>query len=309
MVTKSFVNQKTEVLVDEIDLENPFVCLRPFSMQRLDHFDLSFDSFGVLVPVLLFKENDRLMVVDGFKRVSYCFKNNITSVSAIVFEDIQSLYSCLSIFHPFYFQSPPIQALLLSVGFTFSLSRSDLKQTAVTLFDASIQDQLLQDYLKISSLREEYLLFIFRKQWSLKQCRSLLVYPSCILDLFSSSLDSFSASNLRICLDLAFDLYRNDESILDLLDKKFFSQKDFSVESLTSFLWSQKYPRLSLAQRPLKRLQKSLLNQGLHIGFDETLEKKEFILRHSFQSFEDIDDFLSFFDQNRPKMKEFLKFL
>ncbi len=251
----------------------------------------SFDSLGILYPIIVYKDNKgRLQLVDGKKRVQHANQNRTDKIRATVLAentpvtDIIVLILCN--------KRQDIEASTINkiqfLHFASSLNAPEpwLLHTLCIPFEFKPHSDFLQECERINNLPRELKLFCHDKKFSLKQVLNLSYHPLDLLmqiikwkstiQLTASILDEI-ASNLKDYLKLHrkdINDFLSGSEINEILESSL-SPRD-KTDKIRKYIYMMRYPVLSETNDKIGSVIEDLnLPGNISINWDRSLENKK----------------------------------
>jgi len=277
-----------DVLVDDsrFSLED---YLFPFAPEQTCHIT-SFDAFGILDPIILFKDDEkRLHLVDGLKRVQFAILNKERMIRATVLPpstpvtNLITLILCNKRYEIEYSTINKIQFIY----FATSLNAPErwVLQSLCIPFEFKPHRDIFRECERIYNLPKELKLFCHDKKFSHKQLLNLTYHPKdllsqlikwkSILQFTASTLDEI-ASNLKNYLkreNKKIGDFLSEPDILELFDSSLGPRE--KTEKLRHLIHLKQFPVLSDKNAKIQKAVDALkLPKGLQVSWDNTLENK-----------------------------------
>lgn len=253
----------------------------------LDALGASLESFGVLSPLVV---DGSMELVDGFKRLAWARMKRVETVPVIELPDGAAPEDILPIVLNETAKeaqaSPASKARFIAFAKKAGAGDEVVRNSIMPILGLEPSGKLMRRLEAVSRLPEEVLGFLDEKRFSLKQCYSLTMYPSDLLDLVFSWREklSLTASLLEEFL----------ESLKDYLGASGLSPRDLPDDGeIAAILYSDtsahertrrlrerirrlRYPTITEVNRDLEKIKKAMnLPRNVDVRWDASLERKE----------------------------------
>jgi hypothetical protein len=250
----------------------------------------SFDTLGILYPVIVYKDaKSQLHLVDGKRRIQFAKEKKETMIRATVLPEttpIMDIITLLFCNRKYEIESSVMNKIQFII-FTASLNAQEswILQSLCIPFEFKPYGSFLNECEQINNLPKDLKLFCHEKKFSLKQLLNLTYYPvdllkqilkwKSVLQLTASTMDEI-ASNLKDYLKLhnkTISDFILETDVREILDSSL-SPRD-KTERFRQFLYIKRFPTLSVMNdRIEKTVGKLDLPGEIRINWDKTLENK-----------------------------------
>jgi len=302
--------------IEEIDTSELFATEQPYAfsllLKRLGLWDEtwpfnSFQATGLLSPVLVqkvFNKREKILLVDGFKRIEWARATQISTVSCLVIpEDIPLADVCALVLgaQKLWINTPALKALFLRFLLNLEVPRETILNRFMPLLGLGPAESLFRKYLKIAAMPETVLLFCHEKRFSMKRCLNLVHHKKGLLETFFSR-----TRGLHLSASLAEELLDNINDILKregMSPEQFFEAKDVrrvldqntdarvKASSFRQLIRRLKFPVLTEIEKDMNQIHKRFLAGGrFNVNWDRALENRQL---HINTAIKDTDEFRS----------------
>ena len=272
---------------------------------NLDQLKDSLDSVGFIYPLIGWRYNTSILLIDGFKRFHLA---KTWSLAELPFILLPHEYSMLDVIKFRYYnikhENSELNALqkvsIYSLLKTTKLSKIKLDEWIRKL--NLIHEEKLLGLMNWPKVAKKY---IYDYNVSLKQVRCFINHDSkTVQEIFSIGV----SLNIRIVeltkiYELVSEIALNeDTTIISVLNKKSIAailnnkhiNRNQKIVQLKKILYEWRYPIISKYQHELANLLKTLsFKNNTHISFDNSFEKPEIVLSVKLQNEKDLRDLIS----------------
>lgn len=260
-----------------------------FAPEQTCHIN-SFDAFGILDPIIVYKENKKqLHLVDGMKRIQFAILNKERIIRATVLPeatpvtDLITLILCNKRYEIEFSTINKIQFIYFAVS--LNAPEAWILNSLCMPFELKTNRDFFRECERIYNLPKELKLFCHDKKFSLKQMLNLTYHPKdllvqlikwkSVLQLTASTLDEI-ASNLKDYLkreNKKIGDFLSEPDIQELFDSSFSPRE--KTEKLRQLIHLKQFPILSDKNSKIQKNVAALkLPKGIDVNWDRTLENK-----------------------------------
>ncbi len=281
------------VHINDILLDDSKFSLRDYlyasAPDRTCHIN-SFDSLGILYPVILYKDsNAQLHMVDGMKRVQHALQNEETTIRAMILPEptpVTDLVVLILCNKRHVIASSAINRIQF-VYFANSLNAPEswILQSLCIPFEFKPHSDFFRECDRIHNMPGELKLFCHEKKFSYKQLLNLSYHPRELinrliqwkssLQLTASTLDEI-ASNLKSYLKrehMTIDDFLADPDVQEIFDSSLSPRE--KTERLRRAIHIKQFPVLSETNaRITKTIEELHLPGEIRATWDSSLENK-----------------------------------
>lgn len=297
------MNQKIEYLkLSNISDDKKFN-LNPYS--GIDTLKQSISAIGILYPLLVWKCEDEIILVDGFKRFQIAKNSNYNELPFIMLLSDYTLTDIIKIrYYNLRHGNVDLNALqkisIFKIVEECDISKEEISNW-VKILNLSNLDKLPQ-LLNWPDIAQEY---VYIYNVSIKQLRFYLGFDTeTIIAIFSfAKLLSIRIVELNRIVEMISEIALNDDlSILSILkDDNITSitnddqlNRNQKVLKLKNVLFVRRYPAISEYKKRLNdQLRKLSFEENTQIHYDPSFEKAEIILSSTIRNVSDLNKLVS----------------
>lgn len=252
--------------------------------------DRSFEEFGVLTPVTVFRDDeDRYHLIDGFKRIRFARNADIPAIEAVVLPGttLTEEIVAMILYHRWAIIRESVINKVQFVSFAVASGSSDewIIQYLCMPLELKPHRSFLAECERVHGLPQEVKRFCHEKRFSLKQVLNLTYYPEDLLRqlmLWRPKL-KFSASALdEIASNLKDYLRSVQGGMYDFIaepEVKNIIESDLSprerTQKIRAFVSRKRFPVLTDVNENIERVVHDLaLPEEITVAWDRTLENR-----------------------------------
>ncbi len=276
---------------------------------KTDHFLKLVKEGKPFYPPILYKENKKYLIVDGFARLSALRTLNLQPIKALILENTFSMKD------------------LLLISFELNLPRGLNLVEKALFFEKGekyfSRDELLDLLPRLGFSRNQNWFFYLKKILNLEDPFKKLLAEEKLNPKIIDSLSLLSPQEREEFLDLLEKLhltFSEQREILEiLLDykkltkssqllpeeiKKSLENKDFNQRRKEIFEWLNqiKYPNYYQKKKVLEKIKALFSSQGIKVDFNPYLEKKEINMQFNVKNIEDLKKILKLLENEGEKL-------
>ena len=287
-----------------------------------NYFFSLLQEIGQLEPILVWREKDKLFLLDGLKRVEFYKNQGKTEITALVIETSASnLIKFVFLKCKDWLLNSAINKIrFIQLATNLQIPVSLIVDELLPLIEFQAYAKLYEQILRIFQLSFAAQEFCFEKNLSFKQCSLLSSYKPELIRLVLIWFSEFTLSSSLVFefLDAINDILERDQLLLDdLISQPEFRailnslniEKAEKLARLRELIQSKKYPNLFPVVQELDTLVNRLqLSNKIQLSWDKTLEKKEVALTFRVTNEHDLKQLLDFSanSQNQMLLKDIL---
>lgn len=285
---------------------------------NMDVLEESIRSHGFLSPLLAWREEDKIILVDGFKRLKIAKNAGINELPFIFLPDSKKLTDIVHIRHHDILLKNPELNILQKTAIYQIIKQSHASKDILNIWQRKLNLSKPERFNKLLSWPVNAREYIYQYNISAKQIIFSLEYNyDQIEEIFNfAELLSIRIVEINKIIEMVNEISLNEqvtvseilrsENIQSILNNPSYNRNQ-KIAMIKSILYNWRFPRISQLRSKLQQEIKSLSLPGnINFEFDQTFEKSEIIISARLKNIEDVKK-LSTDISNEANLKSFKK--
>ena len=267
-------------------------------------------NYPYILPVLIFKNEDEFILVDGFLRYNYLRNKNVNKISILISDKIKmedAFWEGIIFNNSVEALSIVEQILILKIlKNTFNKNYPELEKDYNEILQIPLKEKFSSLYNKIFSLNDNDYYFLFSLKPSFKQVQQLFAYPVTIIKQLMELYEilPFKIKDGLFFLDHLFRLAKSNNELSPLnIIRQIINEHPFpnlthdkKLLRLKQKLQEQNFPHLFSNRKKIQKLSREINEQGFQVKYDNNFEKNDISLTFNISSKEG-------FEKSRAKLQ------
>jgi hypothetical protein len=284
-----------------ISNDNRFDLNSPFNFEVLQK---SIKNFGFIHPLIAWRNENKIILVDGFKRLKIAKKLNKNELPFTFLSDQYSLPNVVD----FRYENLCLNSIEMNIfqkaGLFNIIKNGNCTDDILFKWQQKLNFFWSGKIEKILSWPAEARNYVYKYNLSLKQINLLLGFENDIIReiIHFADLLSLRIVELNKVLEMIIEIAINEnnsinqilnsDKILSVLNNEKFNRNQ-KISEIKKLLYNWRYPLISKYQNQLNNKIKSLsLSHNIKLNYDDTFEKSEILLTARLKNIHDIHNIL-----------------